>query len=218
MSYPSLSSVPTGASVMGATSEKGQRLSWRDGRIFPWLFAGVVAGHAQAAAGTPLGFLVIDRLGLPPVQAQPLIGIVMMAGALATLTAQWGLIPRLGLSPRALILWGCALAAAGLAIDAMATDLYGLTMGFALSSLGFGFIRPGFTAGASLGVGQASQGAVAGMITAANGLAFIVAPGLGVWFYSLSPGLPYWMAAALVVGLLGWGWRRLAGLTEKALA
>lgn len=213
MSYPSLSSVPTGASVIAATSDAPRataaRLSWRDPRIFPWLFAGVVAGHAQAAAATPLGFLIIDRLGLPPVQAQPLIGIVMMAGALATLTAQWGLIPRLGLAPRALILWGCALAAAGLAIDAMATDLYGLTMGFALSSLGFGFIRPGFTAGASLSVGQAGQGAVAGMITAANGLAFIVAPGLGVWFYSLSPGLPYWVAAALVVVLLGWGWRRL---------
>lgn len=218
MSYPSLSSVPTGASVMGATSEKGQRLSWRDPRIFPWLFAGVVAGHAQAAAGTPLGFLVIDRLGLPPVEAQPLIGIVMMAGALATLTAQWGLIPRLALSPRALILWGCALAAAGLAINALATDLYGITMGFALSSLGFGFIRPGFTAGASLAVGQSGQGAVAGMITASNGLAFIVAPGLGMWFYTLSPQLPFWAAAAVTAGLLAWGWTRLARPTPQAAA
>ena len=213
MSYPSLSSVPTGASVMGAMSERpsvtSTRLSWRDPRIFPWLFAGVIAGHAQAASGTPLGFLVIDRLGLPPAAAQPLIGIVMMAGALATLTAQWGLIPRLALSPRALILWGCALAAAGLAVDAFATDLYGITMGFALSSLGFGFIRPGFTAGASLAVGRSGQGAVAGMITAANGLAFIIAPGLGVWFYSLSPGLPYWVSAGLVLALLAWGWRRL---------
>ena len=209
MSYPSLSSLPTGASVMAATSEAGERLSWRDRRIFPWLLAGVVAGHAQAAALTPLGFLIIDRLALPPVEAQPLIGIVMMAGACATLVAQWGLIPRLGLTPRALILWGCALAAVGLGIDAVARDLYGLTMGFALLSLGFGFIRPGFTAGASLAVGQAGQGAVAGMITAANGLAFIVAPGLGVWLYSLSPPLPYWAAAALTLGLLAWSWRRL---------
>ena len=209
MSYPSLGSTPTGASVIAATAEAGERLSWRDPRIFPWLLAGVIAGHAQAASLTPLGFLIIDRLGLPPIEAQPLIGIVMMAGASATLVAQWGLIPRLGLNPRALILWGCGLAAAGLAIDAMATDLYGLTMGFALSSLGFGFIRPGFTSGASLAVGQLGQGAVAGMITAANGLAFIVAPGLGVWLYSLSRPLPYWIAAALILGLLAWGWRRL---------
>ncbi len=213
MSYPSLGSPPTGASVIAATADAPaagtRRLSWRDPRIFPWLAAGVVAGHAQAASLTPLGFLIIDRLGLPPVQAQPLIGIVMMAGASATLVAQWGLIPRLRMSSRALVLWGCALAAAGLTIDAMATDLYGLTMGFALSSLGFGFIRPGFTAGASLAVGQSSQGAVAGMITAANGLAFIVAPGLGVWLYTQSRSLPYWISAALILGLLAWGWRRL---------
>ena len=209
MSYPSLGSPPTGASVIAATAEAGDRLSWRDARILPWLLAGVVAGHAQAASLTPLGFLIIDRLGLPPAEAQPLIGIVMMAGASATLVAQWGLIPRLNLPPRALILWGCALAAAGLAIDAMASDLYGLTMGFALSSLGFGFIRPGFTAGASLAIGQREQGAVAGMITAANGIAFIVAPGLGVWLYSLSRPLPYWIAAALTLGVLAWGWRRL---------
>lgn len=213
MSYPSLGSPPTGASVMAATADAPiagtQRLTWRDPRIFPWLFAGVVAGHAQAASLTPLGFLVIDRLGLPPVQAQPLIGIVMMAGASATLVAQWGLIPRLRMTSRALVLWGCTLAAAGLAIDALATNLYGLTMGFALSSLGFGFIRPGFTAGASLAVGQSGQGAVAGMITASNGLAFIVAPGLGVWMYSQSRALPYWVSTAIILGLLVWGWRRL---------
>ena len=213
MSYPSLGSPPTGASVIAATADAPAtgtpRLSWRDPRIFPWLFAGVVAGHAQAASLTPLGFLVIDRLGLPPAEAQPLIGIVMMSGASATLVAQWGLIPRLGMSSRALVLWGCALAAAGLAIDAFATDLYGLTMGFALSSLGFGFIRPGFTAGASLSVGQSGQGAVAGMITASNGLAFIVAPGFGVWMYSQSQSLPYWVSTALILGLLAWAWRRL---------
>jgi len=213
MSYPSLSSPPTGASVIAATAastcEGGVRLHWRDPRIFPWLLAGVVAGHAQAATLTPLGFLVIDRLGLPPVEAQPLIGIVMMAGASATLVAQWGLIPRLGLSPKSLILWGCALAAAGLAIDAWATDLYGLTMGFALASLGFGFVRPGFTAGASLSVGQSGQGAVAGMITAANGLAYIVAPGLGVWLYGKWEPLPYLAAGALTLWLLAWSWRRL---------
>lgn len=211
MSYPSLGSPPTGASVIAATApDGGERLSWRDPRIFPWLSVGVVAGHAQAATLTPLGFLVIDRLGLPPVQAQPLIGIVMMAGASATLIAQWGLIPRLNLGPKTLILWGCGLAAAGLAIDALATDLYGLTMGFALSSLGFGFIRPGYTSGASLGIGQSGQGTVAGMITAANGLAFIVAPGLGVWLYGLSGSLPYIVAAALIAGLLGWSWKQLA--------
>ena len=93
----------------------------------------------------------------------------MMAGAAAMLGAQWALIPRLGLSPRALILWGSLIAAAGLVGTMLASDLYGITIGFALSSLGFGFTRPGFTGGASLAVPLAEQGAVAGVITAANG-------------------------------------------------
>ena len=32
----------------------------------------------------------------------------------------------------------------------VATDLYGITIGFALASTGFGLTRPGFTGGASL--------------------------------------------------------------------
>lgn len=216
MSYPSLATPPTGASVVAATAERGPRLSWRDKRVRPWLLAGAVAGHAQAATLTPIGFLVIDRLALAPREAQPLIGIVMMTGAAATLLAQWGIIPRLKLSPRALILWGAAIAAAGLLVNGIAGDLYGLTMGFSLASLGFGFARPGFTAGASLSVPQGEQGAVAGMVTATNGLAFIAAPALGVWLYGLSRPLPYLLSALLCLGLIVWGWRRLRAASPPA--
>src|SRR6476646_9713507 len=107
MSYPSLATPPTGASVVAATQPHRQRrLKWNDPRIRPWIVAGVVAGHAQAAILTCLGFFVIDRLHLTPWGSEGPVSIVMMAGAAATLGAQWGLIPRLGLGPRPLILWG----------------------------------------------------------------------------------------------------------------
>ena len=99
MSYPSLGSSPTGASVIAATSPKGPPLKWNDPRIRNWIIAGVVAGHAQAATLACLGFFVIDRLHLAPHGSEQSISIVMMAGAAATLAAQWGLIPRL--RPRA---------------------------------------------------------------------------------------------------------------------
>ena len=100
MSYPSLATPPTGASVIAATAPRRQkRLSWNDPRIRPWIIAGVVAGHAQAATLTCIGFFVIDRLNLTPSGSEGPIAIVMMAGAVATLGAQWGLIPRLGLKP-----------------------------------------------------------------------------------------------------------------------
>lgn len=210
MSYPSLASPPTGASVTAATAPRRQkRLSWRDPRVRRWIFAGVAAGHAQAATLTCIGFFVIDRLHLPPSGSEGPIAIVMMAGAVATLGAQWGLIPRLGLSPRALILWGALIAAAGLVGTMLSTDLYRMTIGFAVASLGFGFTRPGFTAGASLAVPLGEQGAVAGVITSANGISYVLAPALGISMYGWNHDLPFAAFALLLVGLAAVGRGRL---------
>src|SRR5688500_8764664 len=134
----------------------------------------------------------------------------MMAGAAATLAAQWGLIPRLRLDPRALILWGSLIAAAGLLVTMVAGDLYGIVLGFGLASLGFGFTRPGFTAGASLAVPLAQQGGVAGVVTAANGVSFVAAPGIGMLLSGADPHWPFAIGAALLFGLILWGRGRLA--------
>ena len=210
MSYPSLASPPTGASVTAATAPRRQRrLSWKDERVRPWILAGVAAGHAQAATLTCIGFFVIDRLQLPASGSEGPIAIVMMAGAVATLGAQWGLIPRLGLQPRALILTGALIAAAGLLATTLSSDLYGITVGFAVSSLGFGFTRPGFTAGASLAVPLAEQGAVAGVITSANGISYVLAPGIGIGLYGLQHDLPFAAFALLLIVLAVVGRGRL---------
>jgi hypothetical protein len=210
MSYPSLGSSPTGASVIAATSPKVPRLKWNDPRIRDWIIAGVVAGHAQAATRACLGFFVIDRLHLVPHGSEQSIAIVMMAGAAATLAAQWGLIPRLSLGPRGLILWGCVIAAFGLLVTMVATDLYGLVLGFGIASLGFGFTRPGFTGGASLAVPLGEQGGVAGVVTAANGSSFILAPGIGILLYGIDPHWPFAAGVALLIGLNIWARGRLS--------
>ncbi|WP_341631128.1 MFS transporter [Sphingomonas agri] len=211
MSYPSLASPPTGASIAAATSPRRQkRLSWKDPRIRPWIIAGVVAGHAQAATLTCIGFFVIDRLHLPASGSEGPIAIVMMAGAVATLGAQWGLIPRLDFGPRLLILSGALIAAAGLVGTMLSRDLYGITIGFAVASWGFGFTRPGFTAGASLAVPLAEQGAVAGVITSANGISYVLAPALGIGLYGWNHDSPFAAFALLLVGLALVGRRQLA--------
>jgi MFS family permease len=211
MSYPSLASPPTGASVIAASAPRRQkRLSWRDPRVRPWIVAGVAAGHAQAATLTCIGFFVIDRLHLAASGSEGPIAIVMMAGAVATLGAQWGLIPRLGLDPRALILWGALIAAAGLIGTMLSSDLYEITIAFAVASLGFGFTRPGFTAGASLAVPLAEQGAVAGVITSANGISYVLAPAVGIGLYGWNNDLPFAAFALLLLGLAAVGRRRLA--------
>lgn len=188
-----------------------ERLAWRDRRLRPWLVCGLLGGHAQAMVLGLVGFLVLDRLGLrhaPAGGAGP-TGLVLMAGALATLLAQWGLIPMLGMGPRASCLWGAAAGAAGVAILALAGDLHAIALGLAVASLGFGLVRPGFTAGSSLAVGRAQQGEAAGIVASLNGAAYIVAPAIGVWIYGRDPWVVFALIAGLCVALVAYGWRHL---------
>jgi hypothetical protein len=90
-----------------------------------------------------------------------------------------------------------------------AQDLYGITIGFAVTSLGFGFTRPGFTAGASLAVPLAEQGAVAGVITSANGISYVLAPALGIGLYELNHNSPFAAFALLLVALAAVGRTKL---------
>lgn len=187
-------------------------LHWRDRRLRPWLIAGLLGGQAQAALLGIAGFFVLDRLGLradPGAGAGP-VGTVLMAGAGATLLAQWGLIPNLNLGPRTSVLWGMALALGGTVMFALAQDLHSIALGFAVASLGFGLYRPGFTAGASLAVSRAEQGQVSGIVASLNGAAYIVAPALGVWLYNHHEAVGFVAIAGLCAAVLGWGWRALA--------
>jgi MFS family permease len=180
------------------------RLRWRDPRVLPWHIIGVVGGHGNAALLGIIGFLVIDRSGVPLAEAQQSIAIVLMAGAGATLLAQWGLIPFLGLSPRQLVFWGLLIATAGTMLTGLAGSMYGITLGFAVSAVGFGLFRPGFTSGASLAVRPDEQNAVAGMVTSVNGVAYIAAPAVGVLLYGLWMPLPFLATAAMLLLLALW--------------
>lgn len=216
--YPAMGGILVGSRERGGTSGGGGRggpanasgrLRWRDPRVLPWHIIGVVGGHGNAALLGIIGFLVIDRSGVPLAEAQQSIAIVLMAGAGATLLAQWGLIPFLALSPRQLVFWGLLIAAAGTMLTGLAGSMYGITLGFAVSSVGFGLFRPGFTSGASLAVRPDEQNAVAGMVTSVNGVAYIAAPAVGVLLYGLWMPLPFLATAAGLLLLAGWVWLRV---------
>jgi hypothetical protein len=206
VAYPAIGSA--GAAAQGGEEEEDHpvRLSWRDPRVLPWHLIGIVGGHGHAILLGVIGFLVIDRLSLPLDQAQHWIAIVLMAGAAASLLAQWWLIPQMSLSPRELVLWGSLVAAAGSVMTGIAGDTYGLTLGFALASLGFGLFRPGFTSGASLSVSVEEQNAVAGQVTSVNGIAFVAGPALGVALYMAGLALPFLITGALMLTLAAWTW------------
>ena len=187
------------------------RLSWRDPRLRPWVFAGFFGGHAQAMVLGISGFLVLDRLGLrdTPAEGAGPVGLVLMSGAIATLLAQWGLIPRFDLGPRAATLWGIAVAAFGTAVLGVAGNLHLIALGYAIASLGFGLFRPGTTAGTSLAVTRAEQGQASGIVASLAGASYIYAPALGVWLYGRSDWLGFGLIVALCMIVLTYGWFKL---------
>jgi MFS family permease len=205
--YPSMGGFLVGGRER--RDEGAERLRWRDPRVLHWHIIGVVGGHGNAALLGVIGFLVIDRSGVPLAEAQQSIAIVLMAGAGATLLAQWGLIPFLSLSPRRLVFWGLLIATAGTIVTGLAQSMYGMTLGFAVASAGFGLFRPGFTSGASLAVRPDEQNAVAGMVTSVNGVAYIAAPAVGVLLYGWWMPLPFLVTAAGLVLLAVWVWARV---------
>ena len=175
---------------------------WRDRRVRPFLIYAFVVVSTQAAQTQALGFLVIDILEMPPIRAQTFIGAAMMAGAAAGLLAQWGLIRLLHMTPKSLMRWGAGLACAGNLLTAVAPDYGAVVFAFALATLGFGFARPGFTAGASLTVGGHEQGAVAGALTAVIGASFFVSPVGAMALYELWRPAPFLVNAALALAAL----------------
>jgi len=187
------------------------RLRWGDERVKPWLVTGILGGNAHALILGVVGFLVLDRLGLrgDPEMGIRMTGLVLMSGAAATLLAQWGLIPLLQMGPRSSILWGMILGAFGCLIIGLSHDLYGIIIGFAVASLGFGLFRPGFTAGASLAVGRSEQNGVAGIVASVNGMAFIASPAFGVLLYTYAGPLPFWLATGICIFLFAWGFKTL---------
>lgn len=213
VSYPSIGGAPAGASITAATSKPvDASLKLRDPRIWPWMLAGLIMGHAQAMTGSAMGFLVIDRLGLPVEQlsTQQSIGLVLMSGAGAALLVQWGIIPILNMAPRTMMIVGLILAALGLTATSNADSLYGIATGYALSSMGFGFTRPSFTAGSSLAVGRRLQGLVAGHVTSVNGASFVLGPTIGVGLYEIWRPLPFLVAAAVLLLMIPYVLKRLS--------
>jgi MFS family permease len=186
-----------------ATKEKPM---WRDPRVKPFLIYGFIVAVCQTAQAQTLGFLIIDKLGLDPMKAQGFIAIAMMFGAMAGLLAQWGIIRMFEMTPRQLLRWGVGVAALGNVIVALQPTYAAVVAGFAISSLGFGLARPGFTAGASLAVDMHEQARVAGAIAAVNGVNVVLAP-FFVWLYERIAPAPFVLCGLLMVAMLFYAFR-----------
>jgi MFS family permease len=199
---PGASLVGLGRSRIAAPTSGGPPLRWRDPRVAPFIVFGFVLASAQVMGGQILGFLVIDKLHIAPIRAQPFIAAAMMTGAVASLSAQWGVIRLFRMSPKLLLRWGAGLAALGSIAMGLAPNFTTVLLAFGLTSLGFSLARPGFTAGASLSVEANEQGAVAGALSSITGASSIFGPTFGLALYGVGHALPFDLNAVVLIALL----------------
>lgn len=173
-----------------------------DKRIVVFMGFGVVAAAVQAIPTQLIGFYMTDTLHLEPTHAVQFVGVGLMASALASLFAQLVLIHRFHLSAGTLTRWGLILALASSILIALSRQYGPLVSALVLNGLGFGMCRPGISAAASLAVGRADQGGVAGVMVGTGGLGFVVCSVLAAPLYQVAPQAPFLLGAALLAALI----------------
>jgi MFS family permease len=165
---------------LGRTGAKGL---WRDPQIFPYLLYAVGLSLITGVLSQTFPYAIMDRMGAEGAASAQYTGPAMTMGAMATLISQLVLIPRMKLPIRSLMVYGAIMLAMASLFMVWAQDFALFAFAQILFGFGQGFARPGFSAGASLSASHEQQGDVAGLVTAASGMGFVVSPLFGLWLY-----------------------------------
>lgn len=195
---------PAPAADASHVQEKASLLSViRDQDLRPFLIFGALVSLLQAGMAQMIAFVVIDKVGLPARAALPHISGALMIGAILTVIGQWGFVHAFSMRPRDLLRWGSGLSALGSAVIVASSSFWPLVAGFGLFSLGMAFLRPGFTAGASLAATPAAQAMLASVLMMMVGASFAISP-LFVLLYVTHHHAPFILFTVVTAGLLAY--------------
>jgi len=180
---------------------------WWDRRILPFVLFSVSLSLVTGVIFQTYAFAIMDKMNVAGAEVNQFTGPAYSVGAMATLLAQLVLIPRLNLSNRQLMVVGAACICIGAITIVPTRDFAVLIMAQFAIGRGQGLSRPGFFAGASLAVGPAEQGDVAGLMVATNAIGFVVSPLFGPYVYEfVSKEAPFLMAGGLLAGMAVYAW------------
>lgn len=181
-------------------ARSGAKGLWRHPAIFPYLLYAVGLSLVTGVLSQTFPYAIMDRMNAPGAASAQFTGPAMTLGAMATLIAQLVLIPRMKLSVRSLMVYGAIMLALASLFMVWAQDFALFAFSQILFGFGQGFSRPGFSAGASLAATHDQQGDVAGLVTAANGMGFVISPLFGLWMYeNVSGAAPFIFCVGLVL-------------------
>jgi len=183
---------------------------WRSKNVLPFLTYAVTLSLVTGILTQVFVFAVMDKLGVTGADAAKYTGPAFMVGAMAVMTAQLVLIPRLKLKNKTLMITGCFPLLIGALILIPAQDFATLILAQFFLGIGQGLTRPGFSSGASLAVSPQLQGNVAGLVISANGMGYIITPLFGLFLYEfVDPALPFWICVGLLIAMALFAWKAI---------
>ncbi|MGB5092868.1 MAG: MFS transporter [Parvibaculum sp.] len=193
-------------------------LSWRSPTVLPWIIVGVILSLSQSVTMQLVAFYFMDTMHVAGENATQMISVGLMAMAMATIFAQIGLIQRFDLSVQFLLRWGAGIMVLAFILMVFATSYGLLVTSLTLAGLGWGFIRPGLQAGASLTVSPRDQGAVAGYIGSTGATGHILNPLIGIPLYHWHPQTPFIFCIFLMIAIFAFAlWHpAMRDLTQPA--
>lgn len=168
-------------------------------RIAPLLVTGFVITTAAVLMEQTLAFLYQDTLHLTAEETPGVVGIGLFAYGVVAVLVQGGLVRRVKIAPRTMLLVGIPITALGFVGLGMAESRELLIAATAIQGLGQGLVQPGATALVSLVAHDDEQGTAAGLGSSAQGLGRLIGPLMGPALYEVGPRLPYAVGATLLV-------------------
>ncbi|MGE0410117.1 MAG: MFS transporter [Amphiplicatus sp.] len=175
-----------------------------DKRLRPFLAFGLTFGIINAAPIQATGFYFIDVLHLSPEEAPQVVGVGLMAAAMASLFSQVVFVQHFRVQPHLLMRLAPALIAAGHGVLVISSSLGPLIFGLILSGFAAGMAVPGYTGAAMLAVGEDEQGAAAGLANAVSATGFVISPLIAFSLYALAPQAAFMMTAATGLALFAY--------------
>ena len=196
------------------------RLRLNDKRIGGLMLIGAGTSFVQAILLQISAFFVLDVLHLNTQETTSLVGIGMMGMAIMTLFSQLVVVPKIDPSVRTMLISGAVLLVIPFCMFLLPMSKILLVASMVISGFGFGLIRTGTAAGASLVVSPEEQGAVAGLIgaTAALGIIFVPVTAMALYSY-VDPAAPFILglivSASMLYLVTGSGFRHMSRVLSQ---
>lgn len=170
--------------------------------IFPYLLLSVLVHLVIVILQITSGLYFTDQLGVSVKTAAQWVGLSMFAMGTAAFLGQMVMVRIWKASFLWLLRLGAPLMFFGFFGFLQSESLSGMIFSFAGIGLGVSLMLPGCLSASSLSIGEESQGAVAGLNGAANGIGAMTGPVAGSFLYKIHPAAPFECCLLILTGMV----------------